>query len=902
MLLVASALVFSGCLGGKTGHTPYAVSGRVLDQFGDGIEGVNLEFTGGVTGSATTNADGKWKASFKGTVNVTPSKTGYKFTPGTLRISAASQKIDFTGSESDSEQLIISDRTKVLDEASADDISQITETAIIFRKGIEPGLQKDDVLVFGVTSLTPYGLLRKVVSTEKANGEFIVHTEQATLGDVFIQGDLRFDLTVGYDQLEQDQIFSLGDCESLGRSEDGGFRLPLDLSLKAGLELTESVLAIGPMQFETQVNTRHGRVEYFRHVRTKTIALDLHVNVFADLDFYERVLFEKELGPFRPWIFTVGWVPVVVVPKVTVELKFSATAQSQTEFDAALRAELYGGLEYGSGLGFKVVGGGNLDGSGIGNTRGNVGVETALKASVKGECLLYGVPGYYGELSAGPALELSSQEQGLTLKAVAQAEVGLEARVFDWALLDTKLEIFKYEVPVFRLGPGPRNYALSGHVTTADGNGIAGVVLSFSSGYGSATTGPQGNWSREGLNGPVEVAPFKRGYSFYPTFITADRASDVVNFIGTPEGEPYSIQGQIKDAYGRGMRNVTLFFGEGIEPITTANDGTWQKGDLDGPVIVRPHKEDFSFEPSSIDANGSRNDVDFIATPLRLFSGGDGTSQSPYLLSSADELDSMRYFLDCYFMQIADIDMQDYSYGANWVPIGDNTTPFTGNFDGQDFTIYNLTVHHPNRNYVGLFGKTDNCSLANVHLRDADIYGSSYVGGLTGYNAERGVITGCFASGTMTGVRENIGGLVGLNQGTIATSHTNVNVRGEINVGGFAGVNQGGTIRDCYAVSNASTWIYAGGFAAQNPFGLIERCYAVASVRGYAAHPFVRIGPSGRILSSYYACSDPENSPPGEGVPKTAEQMMQRSTFIEWDFDSIWNIDEGRSYPYLRRF
>jgi hypothetical protein len=28
--------------------------------------------------------------------------------------------------------------------------------------------------------------------------------------------------------------------------------------------------------------------------------------------------------------------------------------------------------------------------------------------------------------------------------------------------------------------------------------------------------------------------------------------------------------------------------------------------------------------------------------------------------------------------------------------------------------------------------------------------------------------------------------------------------------------------------------------------------------------------------------------------------MKQQSTFVDWDFDTVWQIDEGKTYPYLR--
>ncbi|MDR3000556.1 MAG: hypothetical protein LBU89_04750, partial [Fibromonadaceae bacterium] len=34
----------------------------------------------------------------------------------------------------------------------------------------------------------------------------------------------------------------------------------------------------------------------------------------------------------------------------------------------------------------------------------------------------------------------------------------------------------------------------------------------------------------------------------------------------------------------------------------------------------------------------------------------------------------------------------------------------------------------------------------------------------------------------------------------------------------------------------------------------------------------------------------------GEG--KTTAEMMSQSTFANWDFTNVWQIDEGESYPY----
>jgi hypothetical protein len=38
----------------------------------------------------------------------------------------------------------------------------------------------------------------------------------------------------------------------------------------------------------------------------------------------------------------------------------------------------------------------------------------------------------------------------------------------------------------------------------------------------------------------------------------------------------------------------------------------------------------------------------------------------------------------------------------------------------------------------------------------------------------------------------------------------------------------------------------------------------------------------------------------GVGTGKTTAQMKQQATFINWNFSTVWTIDEGNSFPKLR--
>ena len=118
-----------------------------------------------------------------------------------------------------------------------------------------------------------------------------------------------------------------------------------------------------------------------------------------------------------------------------------------------------------------------------------------------------------------------------------------------------------------------------------------------------------------------------------------------------------------------------------------------------------------------------------------------------------------------------DIDLS----GANWTPIGTESAPFTGEFDGSGCTITGLRVI--DQDYSGLFGVTSYATLRSVVISDATIsssafladpYGSgtktgsgfNFCGVLAGTVIGDSLITDCSVSGLVSG-KEYTGGLVG---------------------------------------------------------------------------------------------------------------------------------------------
>ena len=293
------------------------------------------------------------------------------------------------------------------------------------------------------------------------------------------------------------------------------------------------------------------------------------------------------------------------------------------------------------------------------------------------------------------------------------------------------------------------------------------------------------------------------------------------------------------------------------------------------------------------------------------FAGGTGTAEDPYQIANgaqlaylASSVNSGETYTGKNFVLTANIDLN----GLPWTPIGNsfsdallegsNYRIFAGNFDGNGYTISNVSIGSETApleaDVFGLFGATAG-KISNLNLDTVSIHGiakiaSGYVigpaGGLVGYSAgsienchvtgltmdmsapsnvyaaaycvgglvgvldETQLINECSVSGSITekAGKGSIGGLIGeLGKAakiTYSRSDVTVNVkadsRGGANVGGFIGKGNGKTdaeriIRNCYATGNVTGGAYTGGFAG-GLWGLnIKNCYASGNVSQAAA-------------------------------------------------------------------
>jgi hypothetical protein len=225
------------------------------------------------------------------------------------------------------------------------------------------------------------------------------------------------------------------------------------------------------------------------------------------------------------------------------------------------------------------------------------------------------------------------------------------------------------------------------------------------------------------------------------------------------------------------------------------------------------------------------------------YSGGKGEPNTPYQIATAEDLMLLGETpedYDKHFILTADIDLDPNLPGyrvfdsaviardTDNVESGFQGTPFAGVFDGMGHTIAHLSI--TGDLYLGLFGQlASGAKVRDLGLVEVNITNSrSIIGGLAGVN--NGSILRSYSTGEFSG-EVLVGGLVGSNNGSIASSYSTGKVSGDL-VGGLVGWNTG-TIIESHSVSAVNGNIEAGGLVGLNrDAGSITGSYSTGVVTG----------------------------------------------------------------------
>lgn len=259
--------------------------------------------------------------------------------------------------------------------------------------------------------------------------------------------------------------------------------------------------------------------------------------------------------------------------------------------------------------------------------------------------------------------------------------------------------------------------------------------------------------------------------------------------------------------------------------------------------------------------------------------------------------------------------------GIEWTPIGKGTQQrndcdvtslyFSGTFNGNYYTVSNITITQNALSFSGLFGALKNATVIclatkNVNIHQETTYRNK-CGGIAGI-AENAVIRFCSAEvilqGYATSYPASFGGLLGIVKGsvTIENCYATVDIAGGGHCGGLVGGVYNGilTVNNCYVVGDIvetgvgdpQTTRAAAGFVAFNSGNISAyNSFFSGSLTGSEREYYYFN--NGTISNCYHSdMTDDSNF----------RSQAWIASNLNWDFDTVWEFRTGNDYPVLQGF
>ncbi|MCD7854538.1 MAG: hypothetical protein LUG66_02850 [Clostridiales bacterium] len=178
---------------------------------------------------------------------------------------------------------------------------------------------------------------------------------------------------------------------------------------------------------------------------------------------------------------------------------------------------------------------------------------------------------------------------------------------------------------------------------------------------------------------------------------------------------------------------------------------------------------------------------------------------------------------------IADWNGTSENNWKTWTPIGTETYPYKGTFNGQGHRISGLFYSSDSDNNIGLFARADGAKISNVGVINNYFSGYNYVGGICGY-ADNCEILNCYNTGNITAANAYAGGICGV-----------------------SGMNGGiSSISSCYNTGNISADKISGGICGMSMYDTTTGCYNTGKITANSYETAIATNISGTVTNCCY--------------------------------------------------
>ncbi len=246
--------------------------------------------------------------------------------------------------------------------------------------------------------------------------------------------------------------------------------------------------------------------------------------------------------------------------------------------------------------------------------------------------------------------------------------------------------------------------------------------------------------------------------------------------------------------------------------------GDETKGDIITAGFLNGNTKNATMYIGYTNLNTGKYTLEFIQLPLTKFAGGDGTKENPYIVNTFGDLQQIANAPRAHYIQGRSIDMGQYA--QLWTPIDG----FAGSYNGNKYSIENMTISAPQSYYIGLFGSLDaEANISNLYIKNPTLK-------IHNNNQFVGVLAGGAITDTITNIHvynaniianneivaPTIGGLIGQASSFTAIDLCSFN-DGTINIA--EAENVGGIIGDARTSTFINACVASGSFTANSILG-----------------------------------------------------------------------------------
>ncbi|WP_282037099.1 T9SS type A sorting domain-containing protein [Saccharicrinis aurantiacus] len=381
--------------------------------------------------------------------------------------------------------------------------------------------------------------------------------------------------------------------------------------------------------------------------------------------------------------------------------------------------------------------------------------------------------------------------------------------------------------------------------------------------------GLQGAMSWDYLKLEMEQAPYPPNPS-----ATITSATD-----GYSRGDNITVMATATPNATSGSPIASMELSDGINtyPMTN-NGGTYE-------ASFAATKWQYNLTVTAKDEDGVTDaDIKIITMVEPAYAGGDGDT-NPYQINSAALLSEVSQYVGHYsknFILTSDIDMDGHVYHPmGYTTTNGDITKFTGDFDGDNHVIKNLTVtRHEDQNnqFFGMFGDASgnimNLGLINVNINADDNQIDERIAAFCGQLYDFHSVENCYVLGGTIRGSGKVGSIVGyLPKGSVTNCFADVNIVANYSSGGIVAM-----LGDTWANGNASVsnCAFYGHIKDNGVEGTANA--VVGLITAYTGDPVY----TPTVSNSYYDenCGVTDDN----ATSLTAVELLNQGSYVNFDF------------------